>query len=167
MAIRLKNLELAAKQYTKQQYLYKDISLDISQSNLEVPGYTLPVPESDLKASFDFAAIRNSLQNLFNTLPGQRFLFPDYGLDLHQFLFLPITPNVGKSIGERMLRAIEKYETRVSVRKINVIADPDLSTYKITLILEIPILKQETSLQGELNIKSQSFIFLPTTRTTL
>jgi hypothetical protein len=107
MAIRLKNLETAAKQYTEQSYLFKDLTLDIGENNLEVPGYTLPVPQSDLKASFDLGAIRNSLQNLFNTLPGQRFLFPDYGLDLYQFLFLPITQSIGQSIGERMLRAIE------------------------------------------------------------
>ena len=78
MAIRLKSLETAAKQFTEQRYLYKDLTLDINQSDLEVPGYTLPIPKEDLKASFDLGAIRNSLQNLFNTLPGQRFLFPNY-----------------------------------------------------------------------------------------
>jgi hypothetical protein len=51
MAIRLKSLEAAAKQFTEQRYLYKDLTLDINQSNLEVPGYTLPIPEADLKAS--------------------------------------------------------------------------------------------------------------------
>jgi phage baseplate assembly protein W len=162
MAIRLKNLETAAKQYTDQRYLYKDLTLDISQSDLEVPGYTLPIPEADLRASFDLGAIRNSLQNLFNTLPGQRFLFPDYGLDLYQFLFLPITPETGQVIGERMLGAIERYEPRIFVKRVNVIADPDANTYRITLIIEIPVLKQETSLQGELNIKTQSFLFLST-----
>jgi phage baseplate assembly protein W len=165
MAIRLKNLETAAKQYTEQSYLFKDLTLDIGENNLEVPGYTLPVPQSDLKASFDLGAIRNSLQNLFNTLPGQRFLFPDYGLDLYQFLFLPITQSIGQSIGERMLRAIEQYETRIYVKQINVKPDPDNSTYIISIAIEIPIFKQETTLQGELNIKSQSFVFLPTSRT--
>jgi|688.fasta_scaffold12984_3 phage baseplate assembly protein W len=165
MAIRLKNLETAAKQFSEQRYLYKDLTLDIGENNLEVPGYTLPVPESDLKASFDLGAIRNSLQNLFNTLPGQRFLFPDYGLDLYQFLFLPITPQTGQAIGERMLRAIERYETRIFVRQIQVVARPDANTYLITIVIEIPVFKQETSLQGELNIKTQSFIFVPNSRT--
>lgn len=165
MAIRLKNLETAAKQFSEQRYLYKDLTLDIAENNLEVPGYTLPVPESDLKASFDLGAIRNSLQNLFNTLPGQRFLFPDYGLDLYQFLFLPITPQTGQAIGERMLRAIEKYEPRIFVRQIQVVARPDANTYFITIVIEIPVFKQETSLQGELNIKTQSFIFVPNSRT--
>lgn len=165
MAIRLKNLETAAKQFSEQRYLYKDLTLDIAENNLEVPGYTLPIPQSDLKASFDLGAIRNSLQNLFNTLPGQRFLFPDYGLDLYQFLFLPITPQTGQAIGERMLRAIERYEPRIFVRQIQVVARPDTNTYFITIVIEIPVFKQEISLQGELNIKTQSFIFVPNTRT--
>ena len=65
-----------------------------------------------------------------------------------------------------MLSVIERYEPRIRVNKISIIADPDANTYRITLIIEIPVFKQETSLEGELNIKTQSFIFLSTSRNT-
>ena len=63
MAIKLKNLEKLANDYTEQRFLYKDLSLDISQTKIQAPGYRIPVPGSDIRASFDLAAVRNSLQN--------------------------------------------------------------------------------------------------------
>jgi phage baseplate assembly protein W len=164
MAIKLKNLERIAKTYTEQKYVYKDLSLDLQQSTLQEPGFNLPVPGTDIKASFDLGAIRNSLQNLFNTLPGQRFLFPEYGLDLHQFLFLPISDNTSQAIADRMLRSIQRFEPRVKVQNINIIPDIDNSTYNITIVIQIPIFQQTANLTGQLNIKTQSFIFLPTSK---
>jgi len=164
MAIKLKSLERLGKTYTEQQYVYKDLSLDIARTTIVQPGFNIPVPGADIKASFDLAAIRNSLQNLFNTLPGQRFLFPEYGLDLNQFLFLPISSSTSQSIQDRILRSIQRFEPRVRVQNINVKGDPDISTYYITLIIEIPIFQKTTTLEGQLNIKTQSFIFLPTSK---
>jgi phage baseplate assembly protein W len=164
MAIKLKSLEQLAKTYTEQRYVYKDLSLDLQQSSLQEPGFNLPIPGTDIKASFDLGAIRNSLQNLFNTLPGQRFLFPEYGLDLHQFLFLPISDNTSQAIADKMLRGIQRFEPRVSVQNINVIPDIDNNTYNITIVVQIPIFQQNSILTGQLNIKTQTFTFLPTTR---
>jgi phage baseplate assembly protein W len=164
MAIKIKQLEQVAKNYTEKGYIYKDLSLDVKLNNLLTPGYNLPVPGSDLKADFDLAAIVNSLINLFNTLPGQRFLFPEYGLDLYQFLFLPITESTGNAISERILRGIERFEPRIRVLRVNVIPNIDEQTYFITLIIQLPIFKQTTTLTGALNTRTQSFIFLPTTR---
>lgn len=162
MAIKLKRLEEVAKTYTEQNYVFKDLFLDMTKTTSVKPGTLLPIPGTDIKASFDIAAIRNSLQNLFNTLPGQRFLFPEYGLNIHQFLFLPITQETGTIIAERLLRSIERFETRVKVERVNVRAEPDESTYYITLIISIPIFQQQTTIETQLNIKTQSFIFLPT-----
>lgn len=162
MAIKLKRLEEVAKTYTQQNFLFKDLFLDLTKTNSVKPGTLLPIPGTDIKASFDLAAIRNSLQNLFNTLPGQRFLFPEYGLNIYQFLFLPITEETGSVIAERILKTIERFETRVNVERINVRAEPDQSSYYITLVLTIPIFQQQTTIETQLNIKTQSFIFLPT-----
>ena len=164
MAIKLKTLERLAKTYTEQKYLYKDLAFDLTKSELLAPGFNVPVPQSDIKASFDAAAIRNSLQNLFNTRPGQRFLFPEYGLDLHQFLFLPVTDAVASAIRDVMVRGIQRFEPRVTVQNIIVVPDSDSSTFNITIILVLPAFRNSISLQGELNIKNQSFIFLPSTR---
>jgi phage baseplate assembly protein W len=164
MAIKIKSLERLAKTYTEQKYLYKDLTLDITRSTLQSPGYNIPVPRSDIKASFDAGAIRNSLQNLFNTRPGQRFLFPEYGLNLTQFLFLPVSQAVASSIQDIIFRGIQRFEPRVSVLNVNIVPDPDNSTYFVTVILLLPIFKRTITLESELNIKTQSFIFLPSTK---
>jgi phage baseplate assembly protein W len=164
MAIRLKTLEQASQAYTRQNYVYKDLALDIERSVLDTPGFKLPVPGFDVKPSFDKAAIRNSLQNLFNTKPGQRFLFPEYGLNLEQFLFLPVTDETGEVIGERIIQGIEQFESRVSVQNVIVKPDPDNNAYYITIVIQIPIFQELISFDGELNTRSQTFTFLNTTK---
>ena len=164
MAIKLKNLERIAKTYTEQTYLYKDLTLDIAQTAIEAPGYRIPVPGTDIKASFDLGAIKNSLQNLFSTKPGQRFLFPEYGLNLDQFLFQPITEANGNVIGNTIFTTINIYEPRVSVRNVQVFLDPDNNQYLINILLDIPSLNIETTIETVFDIKRQSFIVLPTSK---
>ena len=164
MAIKIKNLEQTANQYTSQKYVFKDLSLDLGLSKIESPGYSLPVPGADIRASYDITAITNSLVNLFNTLPGQRFLFPEYGLDLYQFLFEPITKFNGEIIGRKIFDSIKIYEPRVNPLHVSVVADNDQSLYDIKIVIEIPILSQTTTTQFALDLKKQSFIFLSTTR---
>ena len=161
MAIKIKELEKISKTYTEQTYVYKDLTLDLTTTKIDSPGITLPVPGSDIKASFDLAAINNSLANLFNTLPGQRFLFPEYGLDLHRFLFEPVTPENGELIGDAVYNAVTTYEPRVAVKNVNVGVDADNNQYYITVIIELPILNLVEDLDFVFNIKKQSFISLP------
>jgi phage baseplate assembly protein W len=164
MAIKLTNFERIAKNYTQQQYIYKDLALDIQENIIVSTGFARSINGTDIKASFDVAAIRNSLQNLFNTLPGQRFLFPEYGLDLYQFLFQPVTLDNANLIGNAILQKIRTFESRVVVRKVNVTARPDQNAYEIKIIIEIPILQLTTELPAVIDVKKQSFIFVPTSR---
>lgn len=164
MAIKIKALEKIAKTYTENRYLYKDLFLDFAFTKIEAPGYTLPVPGTDIKADFDLGAIINSLTNLFNTLPGQRFLFPRYGLDLYQFLFQPITKFNGEILGNTIFQAIKTYEPRVTPKQVNVKLLPDENQYNITIAIEIPALRLLAEPEFLLNVKKQSFIFLPTAR---
>ena len=164
MAVKIKNLESIAKQYTAQQYVYKDLSLDLSQIKIESPGFKQPVPGADIRADFDIGAINNSLTNLFNTLPGQRFLFPEYGLDLYQFLFSPVTEENGDLIGNKIYQGILTYEPRVVPKKVRVVVDPDNNQYIITIMIEIPVINLTTESQFMFDIKKQSFISLPTSR---
>lgn len=164
MAIKIKELEKISKTYTEQTYVYKDLTLDLTTTKIDSPGITLPVPGSDIKASFDLAAINNSLSNLFNTLPGQRFLFPEYGLDLHRFLFEPVTSENGELIGDAVYNAVTTYEPRVAVKNVKIGVDADNNQYYITVIIELPILNLIEDLDFVFNIKKQSFISLPVQR---
>jgi phage baseplate assembly protein W len=161
MAIKIKNLEQLSNDYTIKKYVYKDLSLDIGLTKIESPGFNLPIPGADIKASFDISAIANSLTNLFNTLPGQRFLFPEYGLDLYQFLFEPITDFNAEILGRRILDGIKKFESRVNTLQIKVKPNPDENTYYVTAVLKIPILNTTTETMFLLDTKRQTFLFLP------
>lgn len=164
MAIKIPKLEKISNTYTEKQYLYKDLALDIAKTRLLAPGVNLPIPSVDVKASFDLAAIRNSLQNLFNTLPGQRFLFPDYGLDLYQYLFQPINELNGQIIGTTIFTTISKYEPRITVIRVDVKGYPDISQYIINIIVRIPGLNLNTNIETVFDLKKQSFIVVPTSR---
>lgn len=166
MAIKIKSLEKIANTYTETGYLYKDLSLDIAQSKIQTPGYNIPTPGADIRASFDLAAITNSLQNLFGTSPGQRFLFPEYGLDLRPFLFSPINEANGNVLGNKIFATISTWEQRVLVKNVEVNLDPDNNQYIINIILEVPLLNLTTTINTIFDIKKQIFQVIPTSRLT-
>jgi phage baseplate assembly protein W len=163
MAIKIQTLEKIATEINT-DFFYKDLTLDVSQTKIIQPGFENSVPGSDIQASFDTKAIINSLTNLFNTLPGQRFLFPEYGLDLYQFLFEPITETTAQMIGNKMHTAIKKFEPRVIVRKIIVDGKPDENAYIISIFLEIPVLRTNFETLYNFDLKRQSIISIPTSR---
>ena len=164
MAIKIKSLEKIASTYTEQQFIYKDLSLDIFQTKIQAPGFKIPVPGSDIRASFDLAAIMNSLQNLFNTIPGQRFLFPEYGLSLLRYLFSTVNQTNGDIISKKIVSTINTWESRVQVRDTIVEPDPDNNQYTINILVDIPSLKLTTTFNTILDIKKQTFQVLPTSR---
>lgn len=164
MAIKIKNLNQISTEYTNQQYVYKDLSLDLKIDEIRSLGYSNSIQSADIKPSYDLNAITNSLTNLFNTLPGQRFLFPEYGLNLYQFLFEPVTKFNGEFIGRKIFDSIQIYEPRVNPLKVSVYADYDNSLYEIDIYIEIPILNLKTNTQFLLDTKKQSFIFLPSSK---
>lgn len=161
MAIQLKNLNQISQEVNQKQYLFKDLHLDInSQSNNTYKGGENLYHANDIQADFDLAAIYNSVRNLFNTRPGQRFLFPKYGLDLNSFLFEPVTEENAESIASYMLQSIEDYEPRVKVIDIQVLANPDELQYDITITLGFPIFDTTESLNASLNTKTQNLVFI-------
>lgn len=164
MAIKFKELEALGNTFTDKGYLYKDLSLDLQISESIEPGYSSAVRGSDIKASNNLAAIQNSLQNLFNTLPGQRFLFPEYGLDLYQFLFSPITELNARILGDKVFQTIKLYEPRVIPRNVNITIDPDGSQYFLNIVIEIPALNLINQTDFLLDTKKQTFIFVPNSR---
>jgi len=161
MAIKIKSLNNIARNYTQTNYLYKDLALDIAPINLITPGFNNSVVGRDIRVSYDLQAISNSLANLFNTIPGQRFLFPEYGADLRRFLFLPITEGNGQIIGNAIFRSIQIFEPRVIPKQVDVELDPDNSQYIIIAAYEVPIFNTTDQTAFEFNIRTQSFIMIP------
>ena len=120
---------------TTNNYTYSDLRLDFSN----------PISR-DLQADYVEAAIKNSINSLFNTLPGQNLLNPLYGLNLAQYLFEPISQTNGNRIGKAILNGFATYEPRVTVQNINIRMNEDEQTYYIDLNIVMPYLSNKTLL---------------------
>ena len=164
MALRISNLEQIAEKYSKKQYVFKDLHLDFGSASNFNRFEEKTLNGNDVQVDYDLAAIFNSLRNIFNTKPGQRFLFPLYGLDLTQFLFEPITIENGRSIGERIGRSIDQFEKRVELLECNVTPNEEDNTYEITINIKVPIYNTVASMSALLDKKAQKMIVLQTSR---
>ena len=166
MAIILTNLNKISNAINaSDKRIFRDLHLDFQKSKTYNTLLSQNVYTNDVEADYNEAAIRNSIINLFSTKPGQRFLFPRYGMSLEKYLFEPITPENAETIGEAINRAVEQYEPRTSIVKCIVIPKPDDNEYDITLILTIPVFNSTTSLNTVLDIKAQTFKFFESPKT--
>jgi len=155
-------------------YTYTDIHLDIAEQLYTKNGNKLPHGK-DIRVSYDEEAIKNSIVNIFNTSPGERFLIPEFGSNLKTYLFQPVTKFTADILGNQVLDSIQRWEPRVLVDYVNVIGRPtgavitkDLGNfsqaiqkylktpiqeneYIINVIIVIPALKKKTDLEGILS----------------
>lgn len=160
MAIRITPLLEVSKTLETQRYVFKDLQLDIQKDYQYNTVTEQKIDKNDLLVSFDEQAVANSLRNLFTTIPGQRFLFPLYGLDLRRYLFEPINEITARTIGEAITRAITTFEPRVNLEACNVVGYPDSNQYEIQLILELPVFKTAYTINSVLDVKTEKFTFL-------
>lgn len=164
MAISIPNLQKIADDFAEQQYFFKDLHLDIQTDRTSIKPFGNGIDVNDIRASYDVSAIKNSIKNIFNTRPGQRFLFPLFGLDLYQYLFTAVSEQNAKIIGENIIDTLEKYEPRIYIANCLVEQDPEQNAYFITLLVEIPSLRQTFKFGANLDLKTQSFIFFENSR---
>jgi len=151
----LKNTNTKALNYT-----YTDIYLDLQEkpSALNAPTGQKSQGNRDIKIAFDVNAIKNSIVNLFNTVPGERFLLPDYGCDLRQFIFEPISDFRGSNISRIIRRNIDAWEPRVTLVSINVSGFPDRHEYVIDLALQVPFLNSRETLGLNAVLNNEGFL---------
>lgn len=165
MPITFSNLHRLSESYKEKEYIFKDLFLDLEKEYVMDMSSMTRIDGNDLRASFDESAIKNSLRNLFNTKPGQRFLFPEYGLDLNNFLFEAVSDTNAEIIGDTIVRGVETYEPRVKVQQCRIKPKPEEHEYDITIVFSIPALNVQSSISSVMNLDQQRFIFVDTSRT--
>ena len=68
----------------------------------------------------DEADIRQSLQILFGTLPGERLLQPQFGLDMTPLLFEPISTTLRTLLLDRITTTLLIHEPRIRVLELHI-----------------------------------------------
>lgn len=69
--------------------------------------------------------IRESIAIILKTEPGERVGVPDYGAGLARFLFEPNNAGTHARMREAMQRALARWERRIQVEDVEVIAHPN------------------------------------------
>ena len=137
---------------------YTDLEIDLKVDYTKTSPLNNFKEQKDIVADYDVNAIKNSIFNIFTTIPGQKLLNPIFGLNLLQFLFTGITPSNAKLLGDTILQGIIKFEPRVVVDKINVIQDVENQQYLIGLVLSVPSLNI-TGLQIKSTLAESGYYF--------
>lgn len=68
----------------------------------------------------DEADIQRSLQILLSTRKGERVMLPDYGCNLDEMVFEPMTTTFKTYISEMIKKAILFYEVRITLQTIKI-----------------------------------------------
>ena len=87
----------------------------------------------DIRVMRNFDAIENSLRNIFETLQGQRRMLPDFAVGMAKLLFEPVDAYTAGIIAELIYDAIEKWESRIQIEGLDILADSENNRYTITL----------------------------------
>ena len=106
---------------------FKDISLSFDPH---------PVTK-DLPVLKNENAIRRSVRNLVQTIPGERFFNPILGSGVRRLLFDFVDVGTADSIREEILTTISNYETRVNNVSVQVDPRPDENNFNVTVFFDI------------------------------
>lgn len=138
MAIKLNSL--TKPQILTKGFTYSDLHLDLKYQYLVNHEVQRNYEITDVVVDYDLGAIKNSLINMFLTIPGQKILNPYFGLNLAQFLFQPCDEDTAYLIGQEIQNGISMFEPRVQLNLVRVIAQPETNTFQITIAVSVPTL---------------------------
>lgn len=77
-----------------------------------------------LVLSADADNVRESIQVILLTEPGQRVRLPEFGAGLGRFLFEPNIPSTHIAIARQISQSLMRWEPRIRVAQVEVVADP-------------------------------------------
>ncbi len=74
----------------------------------------------DVLMTHDEQDIEASLKILLGTTPGERIMFPKYGLNMQELLFEPMSTTAQTLLQERIKTTLLIYESRINVLKVEI-----------------------------------------------
>jgi phage baseplate assembly protein W len=143
----------------KENYLYKDLFLDIDNRVSYNNQLNRTEELKDVLGLFDIEAVKTSIANALLTSPGEKILNPEFGVDLRRFIFEPIDEDTAEDIQDDIEDNLPKWEPRISLENVFVEADEEQQEYKITLQINVPSLDvYGLSLRSVLNSNGYNFL---------
>lgn len=115
---------------------------DITHASFLGTGWSFP-PEFILEAgrvmmTSDEEDIKASLNILFGTALGERFLNPKYGLDMHEMLFEPMSTTMTTLLKDRVKIAILIYEPRINLISLELDTSAQYEG-KVSIVMEYEV----------------------------
>lgn len=92
----------------------------------------------EVAMSVDEQDIAESLRILFGTTVGERFLNPNYGLNVQSLQFEPLTTTLRTFLKDRIKTAILIHEPRITVVALDVFS-PDANEGSVAIVLEYEV----------------------------
>ena len=89
---------------------------------------------------FDIESIYQSLDNIIFTQPNQRLFLPEFGVDLMQFLFEPMTDLNAFKLRNEIISAVHKWEPRVEVLRGLSYVQQERDSHEITVFIVFNII---------------------------
>tara|TARA_B100000700_G_scaffold46738_1_gene49203 strand:+ start:108 stop:509 length:402 start_codon:yes stop_codon:yes gene_type:complete len=115
---------MAVKRISK---AFKDISLSFEPH---------PITK-DLTVIKNANAIKRSIRNIVQTIPGERFFNPILGSDVRSSLFEFVDFGTASVIQKEIITAIENFEPRVYNLQVEAIAIPDDNEFEVNIYFDI------------------------------
>lgn len=86
----------------------------------------LPLPDSHGQMPYPSleASVRESIQIILRTRPGEQLMRPDFGAGLADFLQDPNTLTTRRRIRDRLMKALEQWERRLIISRVDVAEVP-------------------------------------------
>jgi hypothetical protein len=113
-------------------------------------GFAFPVRVDDngrLVRAVDTAVIDRSITLILSTARGERLMRPDFGSDLHTFLFKPLNQLNRTRMATAVKQALEQWEPRIRVLSVQVEVSPSEAA---TAVIAIEYLIRPTHTRNSL-----------------
>lgn len=81
----------------------------------------------------DEQLVKNNVLQILSTIPGERVMRPDFGVNLRNMVFERINPVSIDLLRDEIITAIRKYEPRINVLQLNITSGEDRNSLIIKL----------------------------------
>jgi len=157
-SINFNKLEKTVSTSVRSTFTYTDLYLDIEETTIKADKFSTARKGKDIRASYDEEAIKNSIINILNTIPGERFLVPEFGANLLDLVFQPISDITANLIGTRIFDAIDRFEPRIQIQNISVIGIVDSHQYDVNIKVIIPTLSRSKVVNLTTTLSQEGFL---------